>query len=173
MALKRQPSPTDDDFERVAEAIINTDDFNLIQDRNSFDKEYDDYFENSTEWKKNRDFRDAVFKNALKLKPKISSDKLFTEAGGKNLTQDRKTNAKIIVTSKQEYIDKGASRVDLKGFDTIPRKSRKREFNKIGRINNKIVFSSEYPSFKLKTKTGNPESVITRFRDKKGRFVKI
>jgi len=166
MGKKRMPSPTADDIERIAETLINTDDFNQIQDRDSFDSAYDEYLGLNDNLVKNKSVRESTFKEVQRLKPTVDSERIFTKAKGTSLKQDRKRDAETIVTTKQEYKQKGASKVDLKGYDTKPRKRKADEFNIIGRIKNKIV----YVKAVRVTVRGKR---FDRFRDEKGRFARV
>lgn len=171
MARKRLPSPTDEEIDRIAEAIDNLDSFRKIQDMDSFDLAFDDYFDQNEDLKFNSSVRDDVFKSLREKHPsRIVDDRVFSKAGGKNLKQDRKKTSKRIVKTNKRYIKAGASRVDLQGYDTKVRTEKKakvkRDLNVAGRIRDKIVFSSR------ETITIRNRSVV-RYRDQLGRFVSV
>jgi hypothetical protein len=63
MAVKRRPSPTEDDFDRIAESIMNIDKFHKIKDFQSFEEAYDDYFADCPEWLEDSHFKNEVFEN--------------------------------------------------------------------------------------------------------------
>lgn len=45
MGKKRRPSPTEKDIERIAEAIDKIDTFGKIEDQETFNNAYEEYFE--------------------------------------------------------------------------------------------------------------------------------
>ena len=155
------------DIERIAETIDNLDIFNEIQDKDSFDLAYDDYLGDSTLTKK-EDFRENVFKKLKNKHPqRIVDERIFTKAGGKFLRQDKRQTAKTIVTTKTEYIKKGSRKVDLKGYDTKAKKKKvKRKLNIVGKVKEKIVYSSKEYIFVRGVSR-------IRYRDRLGRFVSV
>jgi len=166
MGKKRLPSPTSEDIERIAETLINTDDFDEIQDKDSFNLAFDEYLGSNDALVKNKDVRNATFKEVQRLKPTVESKEVFTKAKGKDLRRDRRSDAKEIVSTQAEYTRKGAGKVDLKGYDTKPRRPKKDVFNKIGRIKNKIVYVK---AIRITVRGKR----VNRFRDVKGRFAKV
>lgn len=55
----------------------------------------------------------------LKIVTSVHFDsRLFKKARGKDLDRDREVTAKVIVDTKEEYLKKGSSKVDLEGYDT-------------------------------------------------------
>lgn len=164
------PSPTEDDMRRIAETIDSLDLKNNIRDRDSFDRSYDEYLEESDELLVNENVRDKTFKILMSKHPKrIKDERIFKEAKGKSLEMDRRTTAKTIVKTKEEYIRRGASKVDLKGYDTRKERIRpvkKRERPIIGRVKGKIVYTE-----KVMVKVKGKDQV--RYRDRLGRFASI
>lgn len=85
---------------------------------------------------------------------------LFERAGGKTLKFDKQKKARNIVFTEQEYIKKGAQKVDLYNFDTPNKKAI------YGYIKNQIVKVK-------KTQVTIYGHKISKYRDKKGRFAKL
>ena len=170
--MAKRSSPTDKDFERIAETIINTDDYGKIQDKDSFDIEYDDYFEHNGEFFERDRFRDKVY-DKVKEQLRTYEGSVFTDAGGKDLKRDRQQTAKRIVNTRKQYIKEGASKVDLKGYDTQidpqPKKPKrvvdKSQYNKPVKYKGKVIYGRETTHL-LYGKT------ITRVRNAKGQFIK-
>ena len=67
--VKRRPSPTDEDIERIAETIDSLDFNDQINDRESFDKFYDDYLEESDELRDNKKVKTKVFDTLKNFHP--------------------------------------------------------------------------------------------------------
>lgn len=156
--------PTEDDKSRIAEAILNLDRFEKIKDNDSFDDAYDDYFEDNDYWLKTKYLRKDIMGRVFK-------QRTFEEAGGKDLKQDKLKTAKKVVGTKEEFIKKGAQRVDLSGLDTfrgrkIKVKRLKRDFRLVGKIRGKIVKIR-------KTSVIVRNKRQLRYRDKIGRFASI
>ena len=70
---KRLPSPTDEDASRIAEAINRLDIENKIQDGNSFNRAFDDYFEQDKEIRENKGLRGKVFNDMQEIKPGLET----------------------------------------------------------------------------------------------------
>lgn len=70
MAKKRRTSPTEKDFERIAETLINDDTFKKIVDYDSFLEAYKKYFEDNPEMI-NKEFEDSVFKDVLEFSARV------------------------------------------------------------------------------------------------------
>lgn len=101
-------------------------------------------------------FREVVVKDAG-----LTDDyKFHKKAGGKDLDRDREKTAKTIVKTPEEYKKKGASKVDLTGFDT------RRRLTIPARKKGKIVYA-ERTFVYIKGKQ------FMRFRDRSGHFVSI
>ena len=162
MAQKRKPSPTNEEIERIAEAINNLDIDNQIKDRDSFDLAFEDYFEEDEKMKNNKKVKSSCFNEIQKLNPKIIDIRLFKKADGKDLKLDRRKTAKRIVLTKKEYIHRKSKRVDLEGYDTKP----KRKLIFVGKTKKKIVYTSkEYIIVKGHS--------VLRYRDRLGRFASV
>lgn len=142
------------DADRIAETIWQDHKRNIV-DKATFDKAFDVYMEGSGE-----ELRSSVFKHLVSNHPQVTKKDIFKEAGGKDFNRDKRTTAKRIVTSRKGYIQAGASNVDLKGYDT-------RTFDVRGKVGGKIVFAR--PEVIKYSKIGNKQ----KFRDKRGRFVKV
>lgn len=151
-------SPTDKDCERYAETLYNADIENNIQDRDSFDLAFDQYFDGDLQMQENDRVKSKTFRKMRGLNPAISPTRLFTDAGGKSLSRDRQETAQEIVTTRKEYRKKGSSKVDLKGYDT------KKRFTHAKRYKGRVIYT-ERSMFRIKGKE------VTRFRGKDGRFV--
>lgn len=149
MVRKRSTPP--DDSDRLAENLFNFD-RNII-DKQSFNEAYDKYLTDSPEAVGNAHLRDMTFNSLRKNHRVVKNENLHTKAGGKSLRQDRRTTAKTVVKTRKEYIKQGASKVDLKNYDTIA--SRK----------GTIIFARKSTNKSVKGK------VHMRLRDTKGRFV--
>lgn len=61
MAKKRRPSPTEDDLNRIAETLRNTDGEHKIKDFSSFKKEWKDYFEEDNSMRNRSDLITDTF----------------------------------------------------------------------------------------------------------------
>ena len=165
---RRQGSPTDEDIERVAESILISDSFREIVDEDTFIQKYEEYFEEESHLRNDINFRDSTFRKYRDLNPDISDKSLFSKAGGKNLRRDKAQNAQTVVTDVKEYNELGASRADLKGLDTVPKKPK---FNIPSRIKGKVVYSKkEYVTVKMFNKKPIAPKKVVRYRDDKGRF---
>jgi len=162
MAKKRMPSPTEDDINRIAETIDNLDQKNEIIDPDSFDAEFNDYFDENPEIRDNNSVRVKVFERLRKMHPdRIGKEKIFTKAGGKDLKRDRQSDAKVITSDRKRYRQLGASRSDLEGYDT-----KRKELNIVGVVKGKTVFT-EQTTVKIGGKT------VIRHRDRLGRFASV
>jgi len=150
-------SPDDEDIERVARALRDQYGSN-IQDQESFKQAFLLYMGSTNNIRDKQVFMQDVFIEYSRLNG-TPKENLFKKAGGKNLKADREKNAQTIVKTKKEYIEKGASNVDLKGYDT-----KKERFNFIATKNGKIVKARK------KEITVNGKKQI-RYYDRKGKFV--
>lgn len=159
----------EDDPDRLADRLRD-EAKDQIQDRDSFDLAFNKLIE-VPEGQLNADqrrFRNQVFKNYRFKNPEVSKERLFTKAKGRDLRRDRQTTAKNIVTTRDKFIDREASKVDLKGFDTRKQKftkriSRSRRLTIPSKVKGKVVFSE-------KTFVTVKGIRKVRFRDAKGRF---
>lgn len=159
----------EDDPDRLADRL--RDRFrNKIQDRDSFDLAFNRALElrESELTSKQKTFRNQTFKSYLSKNENVSQERLFTKAKGKDLKRDRLVTAQEVVETREEFVKKGARKVDLKGFDTARQKldrkiARKRLLIIPSRVRGKVVFS-ERTFVVIRGKK------IVRFRDSKGRF---
>jgi len=150
---------SDEDLDRISEALW-SDSQGKIVDKDTFDLHFKDFVGDITP-RQERFLKPAVFRKLKDKHPNISSRGLFKEAGGKDLSRDRKTTAKEVTTSEAEYKRKGAQRVDLQGYDT---KGGKKVYNVVGRVKGKVVYGRK-TTIVLRGKK------VERIRDSKGRFI--
>lgn len=146
------------DYKRVAELLYNGDVQNDIIDEETFDESYNEYFSEEEHLRKNEIFRKGVLRKFRKLNPIPAS--IHREAGGKSFERDRRTTAKTVVTSRKEYKKRGASNVDLKGYDT------KNEFKFMKRSGTRRVVRARPVNVTVRGKQ------VQRFRDQMGRFTR-
>ena len=126
------------DLERLGDSIW-SDSKGKIVDRDTFDSHFKDFMGDMTH-KQQHTLAPAVFKKMKEKHESIDERRLFTKAGGKNLKQDQRTTAKTVLTNKEEFIRKGASKTDLKGLDTKQVRKRPRsEFTSVGHSGRRIV----------------------------------
>jgi len=158
MAKKRYTPP--DDIERFAENLWNNAGGAAnVKDRDSYDAFFNKYMDDTYTSAQDRTLRDKAF-NVLVKRYGVVDEKLFSDAGGKNLLLDRKKTAKTVVATREEYLKKGAQRSDLAGFDTAA------TFKRKGMIRRKVVFArADRVNVKGKWQV--------RYRDRKGRFVSV
>lgn len=144
MANKRRPSPTDDEMERIAEAILNMDKFNKIKDYDSFDTAYKDYFEDDNELKFRSDIEADVFNEIIKLDDSIDD-----------------TRARLIKKKKETSvrIQRGVEPYRLEI-------SIEKDFKFVGREKGMVVYSRADSVTRRK-------KIVGIFRDKQGRFVSV
>lgn len=167
MASKRRPSPSEEEIRRIAEAIDSLDTFEDIQDYSSFVEAYEDYLGDDNNLTSNDYVKNQVFAELQQSDPdRIDKEDIFRLAGGKDLRKDRRFTSKTIVLTKEEYIKKGSSKTDLKGYDTKKKLRKKRDFNVVGKVRGKVVYASrEYVMLKGK--------MMLRYRDRRGRFISV
>lgn len=101
-----------------------------------------------------------------KVKANYFQNELFKQAGGKDLVRDRLTTSKQVVTNQRQYIQKGASRTYLKGFDTKKGKDITRNIDTPARVKKKVVFAE-------KTSIIRQNKTFIIYRDSKGRFASV
>lgn len=128
MGKKRRPSPTDEDFRRVAEAMNGLYPKDEIFDKKSFTTAYKDYFEDASEWRKSADWRDAVFKDYQEIR----GVELFEEIAPQ--VPQRKIRAEVTKMAIEK------------------RKAEKHEFKYVGRRKGKVVYAYK-SSIKVKGKS--------------------
>jgi hypothetical protein len=159
MAKKRE-TPTSR-YERLAERIYNEntqisskDDYEVVFNR------YFDGFPMSKSDKANlRENTWPFFEDTF-----LGAASLYKRAGGKDLKRDKRKTAKIVVDTPEEFIRRGARKVDLRNLDTRP--ARKGRFSVVGKVNNKIVFTRLDI---VKKQSG--EHVV--YRNKAGQFASV
>ena len=165
----------EDDFERLAERLYFQDGEN-ISDRDTFNFYYQRYLvdvegsitnanNESTVWAKYSQRYDVV------------TPSVFKKAGGKDFERDKAKTAKTVVTSRREYVKRGASNVDLRGYDTPkPRKSSVAALRKELNIKARFVFPGKQKGAvrharKISIMVKGKRQV--RFIDKHGRYVGV
>ena len=116
--MAKRKTPTDD-VERLAERIWQFSGGRII-DRESFDYAFDKYLEDE-DLNRSQDskLRNGCFDALRQKRMFIKKGSVFKKAKGKSYSRDIATTAKTIVTTEKEYIKKGASKVDLKGYDDL------------------------------------------------------
>ena len=141
-----------------------------IQDRDSFDMIYDGYMNIDSDniTPKQAKLRNRIFKEFVDIHPDVSTERLFKKAKGKDLRRDRLKTARKVVTTRKKYIKGGASKLDLKGYDTARQRVTKgiiqrRTFTVPARVRGKIVFA-------LRTSVVVRGKSVVRHRDALGRF---
>jgi hypothetical protein len=158
------------EIERVAEwlemnrrdKIIDKDTFNLY-----YNSDIAEDREDNLDAKALR-FREKVFQEYLGRNPNVEEKGIFKEAKGKDLERDIRQTADVVVRDRKEYIRRGASEVDLKGYDTerkalVKRIDRRKVLTLRGVVKGKTVKVEKTFVIIRKKK-------ILRLRDKKGRF---
>lgn len=159
----------EDDPSRLAERLYQFSN-QKIRDKSTFEVWWREYIGDKTTLKQESSLKKKVLKE-LKRKGKIDEDDIFKQAGGKNLRRDQRTRARIVTRSKKRYRRLGAQRADLYGVDTpnAGRRGgviRKKQFTVVGRVKKKTVYArKEFVTVKGKK--------VVRYRDKRGRFVKV
>lgn len=156
--LAKRASPTQEEYDRIAETMFNADVQRDIIDAESFDVTYDEYFSEEPEFLNSVAKRRRVFDSMRDGRPDIKQGSVFRRAGGKSFELDRKRTAQTVVTTQKEYLQRGASKVDLKGYDT------KSKFDQVGRKKTRIVYGRQ-------TQITIGRSTFPRFRDKSGQFI--
>jgi hypothetical protein len=151
-----------DDVERLADTIQSQ--FPGIQTEQDFNRAFQMYLEETLTNGQDSDLRPKVLTEFKKRRPIIETE-TFKEARGRDFNRDRKKTAKRVTTSVKEYKRVGAQNIDLKGYDTKPRRKRG-VFDVMGRVKGKVVFA-RIDFVKIKSKK------VTKYRDKKGRFVSV
>ena len=153
------------DFDRLAERI-NRDYGRFIQDKETFDTSFNDYLEDvDTD---SRIFLSSNMNHVFSIyatRFRVDKGSTFKKAKGKSFKRDIRQTAKTVVTTKQEYIKRGAKNVDLKGYDTKRARIKAPSASAYrfrGRKKGKIVFARA-----LNTKLG------LRYIDRRGQYVSI
>lgn len=156
----------DDDIDRLSENLFINEGV-IISDRDSFDLALERYLGDN---KLSGDSKEKVFTTyQSEHRDTTSKERLHKKAGGKDLEKDRRQTAKTVVKTREEFIKKGARRVDFAGFDIKESEIRRlklkppKEFNIAARVKNKIVFA-KVTTFRIKGES------VSRLRDQMGRF---
>ena len=144
-----------------------------IVDRDTFDVYYNSYMSLSDKEmnSKQKKFRTGCFELYADTHDKVLRQRIFKKAGGKDLVRDKRRTAKTIVTTRQEYYEHGASKVDLKGYDTKVKKHEKKmnqkKTMKIPSYSKRKFVRSEKTYVKVKGKKQ------VRYRNSKGTFSSV
>ncbi len=159
----------DEDLDRLAENLFASEG-DFISDRDSFDLSLKRYL--GEEDNLSDDSKDKLFTKFRRVKPSVSTKRIFKKAKGKDLARDRLKTAKTVVKTKEEFIKRGARRVDFAGFDIKESEIRKQKiaarkgFDVVAKVKTKIVFT------KRETVVVKGKSFV-RHRDKLGRFASV
>lgn len=185
MATARLTPP--DDFDRLAENIQ----FrfgDVIEDRSTFDVALGEFFVGNPRARSNADINPKAFRAYVDRNPSVSLNRehgrakaLHIVGSGRSLEADQRQTAKTVlpdtVAGRSQYIERGASKVDLKGVDTkkkAPVRFRERRdpklFKFVGKQKGRTVFSRRIRAT-FKTKTGTVTKFV--FIDRKGRRVSV
>ncbi len=156
---KRKKSNYDEDYERIAENLFHAKGSN-ISDKSSFDDMYLAYMDGEEGDVVSTKFIDGVWG---KYRNRYKDNLVHVDSGGKSLKRDRQQTARKVVDDVSDYKRLGADKVDLKGFDTKPRR---KTFTFTGHIKTKIVKAR-------KDTVINMGKSINVYRDRKGRFVSV
>lgn len=146
------------EFDRLAERLAEK--YSII-DEETFNEAFNDYLEDENRARNNSALREKVFGVITDKDKNINKGSIHKQAGGKSFERDRQHTAKTVLPEGdiKEYKKRGASNVDMKNYDT------KKAFTRKGFIKDRVVLGRE-----VKVKLG--KVIITRFRDKRGRFIK-
>lgn len=171
MVIPKGESPTPEEIEAINEAIDSRSGAS-IQDRDSYDLAYNDYM-NYSEKELEEDnvlfnMREEVWEHFSMNHPDVAKERLFSKAKGRDLRRDRLKTARKVVTTRKQYIKGGASKLDLKGYDTARQRitkgiAQRRTFTVPSRIKGRVVFS-------IRTSVVVRGKSMVRYRDARGRF---
>ena len=153
MAKKRKSSPNFEDFERIAEGIINLDAFNKIENYESFEEAYNDYMED-TPLDGRDDVKNNVFDILLKSHPNQIYDNRVIRAKGERLKERKGKLPRLTKIEKEKAIISG---IAVKG---------KKEYSFVGREKGKVVYAYEDKLVRRKRE-------IIVYRSKDGRFTGV
>lgn len=164
---RRQTSPEDDpqDLNRLSDNLF-IDQGALIFDRDSFNLGLVKYAADIGISKSSKDKLFDIYKKDHKG---ISSERLQKKAGGKSLERDRQQTAKTVVQTREEFIRRGARRVDFAGFDIKESQIRRMNLKSLkgfsikATVKDRVVFAKR-STIILK---GKRRIVL---RDRRGRF---
>lgn len=111
--VKRMASPTEEDATRIAEAINRLDIEKKIRDGQSFNKAFNDYFEDDKQIRENRGLRGMVFNEMQEIHPEITDvARERLEEGGKTVKEfpfPRLEKKRIVFTEKSMFKIRGKS----------------------------------------------------------------
>lgn len=108
MQTIKHESPTDEDIERVNQSL----DFDKINTKEDYDRELAKFMKRKPTQKQLN-----AFWSGENSQTQLKKFKFFREAGGKDLGLDAQKTHRIILNDVNEYLEKGARRSDLTGFD--------------------------------------------------------
>lgn len=161
-----------DEIDRINDRLFNESKFQ-IQDRDSYDLAYSDLLSTDEDelTGKQLTLRNQGFNDYVSAHPEVSEERLFKKAKGKDLRRDRLKTAKKVVTTRKEYIEGRASRLDLKGYDTARQRVTKdikikRTFTIKSFVKRNVVFSKR-TSVVVRGKR------VARWRTPSGKFASI
>ncbi len=161
-----------DEIDRINERLFRESKFQ-IQDRDSYDLAFEDLIEVDERNLSSRQktLRNDSFADYKQLHPDVSPERLFRKAKGKDLRRDRLKTAKRVVTTRKKYIKGGASRLDLKGYDTarqgVTKKViQRRTFTVPALVKGKVTRA-------VKTSVIVKGKRLVRHRDALGRFASV
>lgn len=153
--------PYIEDAERISEAVWRDSEGNIV-DRDTFDLALKRYIKGAFSSSQRRMLFPKVFDFVRKAHPEVSPRREFKEAGGDSLSRDQLKRARRIAKTKAEYRRLGADRADYEGLDTPP----KHDYSTVGKIGKKVVHA-------YRDKVNIRGKEILKYRDKRGRFVKV
>ena len=158
-----------DEIDRINERLFRESKFQ-IQDRDSYDLAFNDLLstDESDMSLNQKRLRNNAFGDYVSDHPDVAKERLFSKAKGRDLRRDRLKTARKVVTTRKQYIKGGASKLDLKGYDTARQRitkdiSRRRTFTVPAKVRGKIVFA-------LRTSVVVRGKSMVRHRDALGRF---
>ena len=161
-----------DEIDRINERLFRESKFQ-IQDRDSYELAFNDLLstaEDDLSLDQKR-LRNNGFDDYVSDHPDVAKERLFSKAKGRDLRRDRLRTAKKVVTTRKQYIKGGASKLDLKGYDTARQRitkgiAQRRTFTVPSRIKGRVVFS-------VKTSVVVKGKRLVRYRDARGRFASV
>lgn len=125
--MTRRISPMEDDFERWADAIMS---LYPITDYESFEKGFEDYFEEDGHIRRSRKFKDETFRHVRRLNPDVERRKVY-------LTKDRKVKRAYSFTKigriKSKVVRTREDIIRIKGKTRIIHRDKKGRFVSVKR----------------------------------------
>ena len=166
--MARRITPPDE-INRINDRLFRESKFK-IQDRDSYDLAFNDLLSigESDLSSVQRKLRNDGFKGYLIQHPDVAKERIFTKAKGRDLRRDRLKTARRVVDTRKEFTKLGASKSDLRGFDTARQRVTKdiltrRKFTVPARVKGRIVFA-------IRTSVTVRGKRQVRFRNEKGQF---